>query len=364
MNIDYNPGDILSIIPFTDWKLIDCFITCLNLPVDCCVYLQSNGNLKRQNIVSLRYLIQTQLDVSSTCPRQFFFKVLSEFAKNKIEKDRLEHFSTKEGSKDLFFYGKSSVRSALDVLNDFPSAIPTLESLFECCPKKIPRKYSITSSGINKDKVSISFAVVEYKSLFNKLKTGFCTGWLKHLNPIDNKMYVPLWIEKGKFSFNLYYLKPILFIATGTGIASFIAFLRKKFEMLMFDKKVLSFPSFLFYGCRYKAEDFLFKEELEIFKKNGILDKKNGIVTAFSRDQDEKIYVTHKLKEYSDLVYDLIVNKGCFIFVSGSAKNMPNDVLMTLEEIVSKGGNIHYTIAKEYFNSLKNKNHFIMEIWS
>jgi NADPH-ferrihemoprotein reductase len=71
--------------------------------------------------------------------------------------------------------------------------------------------------------------------------------------------------------------------------------------------------SILYYGCRKKAEDFLYNEELEDYEKNGTLTKLN---VAFSRDQAEKIYVTHLLRSDQNLVWN-IIKEGGHIYVCG-----------------------------------------------
>lgn len=42
----------------------------------------------------------------------------------------------------------------------------------------------------------------------------------------------------------------------------------------------------LYYGCRHKAEDYLYREELEEFERTGVVTQLN---VAFSRDQREKV---------------------------------------------------------------------------
>lgn len=42
----------------------------------------------------------------------------------------------------------------------------------------------------------------------------------------------------------------------------------------------------MYFGCRHKAEDFLYQEELEAFEKAGALTQLN---VAFSRDQEHKV---------------------------------------------------------------------------
>ena len=71
--------------------------------------------------------------------------------------------------------------------------------------------------------------------------------------------------------------------------------------------------SILYYGCRKKAEDYLYPEELEEYEKNGTLTKLN---LAFSRDQEEKCYVTHLLKRDANMIWNLI-QEGGHIYVCG-----------------------------------------------
>lgn len=42
----------------------------------------------------------------------------------------------------------------------------------------------------------------------------------------------------------------------------------------------------LYYGCRYKNEDYLYQEELEEAEKESVLTQLN---VAFSRDQEHKV---------------------------------------------------------------------------
>lgn len=61
--------------------------------------------------------------------------------------------------------------------------------------------------------------------------------------------------------------------------------------------------SSLYFGCRNEAGDFLYREEWEGLQSSGAL---GSLVTAFSRDQERKVYVTHRLRENGAQVWQLL----------------------------------------------------------
>ena len=119
----------------------------------------------------------------------------------------------------------------------------------------------------------------------------------------------------------------------------------------------------LFFGCRSKSQDDLFGEEwrsstIGISFQSGV-----SVVTAYSRDQSHKIYVTHKLKEFSAQVWD-VINRGGFIFLSGSAKRMPQDVKRTLVAIVMENTGTTDLEAAKYVANLEKQGRYVAEVWS
>src|SRR5690606_12424014 len=53
--------------------------------------------------------------------------------------------------------------------------------------------------------------------------------------------------------------------------------------------------NWLFFGDRNAATDFLYRDELEQMRRDGVLTR---LDTAFSRDQDRRIYVQDRMREH------------------------------------------------------------------
>ena len=76
-------------------------------------------------------------------------------------------------------------------------------------------------------------------------------------------------------------------VGPGTGVAPFRSFLM--------DDSAQQRNCLLYYGSRNREADFFFEEEWKM------LDNLE-VVTAFSRDQEDKIYVQHRMKETKELL--------------------------------------------------------------
>ena len=65
----------------------------------------------------------------------------------------------------------------------------------------------------------------------------------------------------------------------------------------------------IIFGCRSKEHDFYFEEE---WKRLPV-----GFISAFSRDQDRKIYVQDRIRENGEDLWKLIGEKNACIYVAG-----------------------------------------------
>jgi sulfite reductase alpha subunit-like flavoprotein len=69
------------------------------------------------------------------------------------------------------------------------------------------------------------------------------------------------------------------------------------------------------------------------FQKDGVLTE---LHTAFSRDQETKVYVQHLLKQQGEETWKLLDEGKAHIYVCGAVK-MGHDVCEVLREIITKG---------------------------
>ena len=76
--------------------------------------------------------------------------------------------------------------------------------------------------------------------------------------------------------------QPIVMIGPGTGVSPFRGFLQHLKEL-----NIKKLETWLFYGCRKKDLDFLYKDEFLEFEKNGILKK---LIVAASQENTDGFY--------------------------------------------------------------------------
>lgn len=123
----------------------------------------------------------------------------------------------------------------------------------------------------------------------------------------------------------------------------------------------------LFFGCRHKDRDYLFRDELRRFLKRGVL---TYLKVSFSRDaalQEEEApvkYVQDSLQLHSMQVARVLLHeKGC-LYVCGDAKNMAKDVSDALVEIISKEAGVDKLEALKTLATLKEEKRYLQDIWS
>jgi len=103
-----------------------------------------------------------------------------------------------------------------------------------------------------------------------------------------------------------------IYLGPGTGFAPFRGFIQERWYQKQNGESVGQ--TILYFGSRNKSEDFIYEEELNQYLSDQTLTK---LYTAFSRDQANKVYVTHLLRQNMDEVWDVIGNNNGHIYVCG-----------------------------------------------
>ena len=251
-------------------------------------------------------------------------------------KDKLKA-SNKSALAD-YLYG----RDILDVLQDCGDpAFLSLSELSKLLKVLIPRAYSISSSAPPSSDshkpthVSLCVRDVAY-TLNDRSHTGACSHFLSHCKTGDTAdVFVR---SNAEFHLDHDIDVPVIMIGAGTGIAPYIGFLKQ------LEDQNKSTETLLFFGERYSSHDLLYKPLLDKWLIKGTLTE---LVTAFSRDQDEKYYVQHALIEHGEKVWELL-ERDAVIYVCGSKTNLSKAIDQALAAIVEKYGK-HTIEQAEYF---------------
>ncbi|KAG8141890.1 hypothetical protein E2320_006552 [Naja naja] len=359
--IEYVAGDVVMIQPHNGAEEVRLFCDLLRLDPDACFTLRPTeaGTPLPAHLpqpCTVRYLVTHYLDV--TCvPRRSFFEFLSHFSPNDLEQSKLQEFSSAQGQEERYAYCNRPRRTVLEILCDFPHttcAIPW-NYLPDLIPSIRPRAFSIASSILmHPNRIQILLAVVRYKTSLSKARWGLCSTWLASLNPQNEVVRVPVWVKKGTLRFPGEPGTPVVMIGPGTGVAVFRAAIQERVA------QGKTGDNCLFFGCRNRTRDFYCQAEWEELAKRGLLT----LFVAFSRDQEEKIYVQHRIREKKQLVWELVKHKEAHIYLSGNSKQMPEAVSEALKFVFQSEGGLSAPEAEEYLARLAQTHRFQAETWS
>lgn len=213
-----------------------------------------------------------------------------------------------------------------------------------------PRLYSISSSPeAHGDEIHITVAKDEFY-VGEKQETGLCSGYLLDV-PVETKLDFYIHPNKG------FKLPPedkdVIMIGPGTGIAPFRSFLFER------DAAGASGKNWLFFGDQHISSDFLYQTEIQSFLETGVLTEFNG---AFSRDQQQKVYVQHKMRERGAELFDWLEN-GAYIYICGTKEPMSYDVEKALTEIIATQKELSFVEATKYVDALKEEGRLLKDVY-
>ncbi|KRT79284.1 hypothetical protein AMK59_7994 [Oryctes borbonicus] len=360
----YGPGDVLCLRP-------------KNLPIQVRklqkVLNENNVNIKPDSVfdiaevtseipiprplkykVTFQQLCEEYFDLTAI-PRRYTFSILAQLTDSDLEKEKCLEFTTAEGQEDLYSYCNRPRRNIVEVLRDFPHATKNLngEMLFEILTPIKPRDFSIASSYAKyRNEIHILVAVVKYKTKLVTERLGLCSNYLADLK-VDDKISV--WLKRGSFSFPKDTNDTVIMVGPGTGLAPFRNYIQERVAY----NTASAHNLILFFGCRGKNNDFHCSDELLALEK----ENKLRLICAFSRDQENKVYVQHKLLEEASTIWNALKDKKAYIFVAGNSKNMPQEVRNAFVSTCIEQGNLSKEEAEKLIREMERTNRYQTETW-
>ena len=335
--LTYLPGDALGVIPRNTPDVVSAFIAAAK--IDPATPVETHAGTVPFSEACARLYEITLL----TRP---VFKAYAELTQHErllalLKEDKRTELSA-------FLYG----RQVLDLLLDFPSKAVTAPVLAGMLRKMNPRLYSIASSlRANPDEVHITVGVTRYTA-HGRNRKGVCSCFMADaVNPGDT---LDVFIEtNNNFRLPSDGAKDVIMVGPGTGIAPFRAFVAER------EQTGATGRNWLFFGDQHFTTDFLYQAEWQQALKTGSLHR---LDVAFSRDQADKVYVQHRMRERGKDLWEWLQN-GAHFYVCGDANRMAKDVDAELLQIAATHGGRSADQASEWLAELRSQKRYQRDVY-
>ncbi len=292
-----------------------------------------------------------RVDLKEALKKDFELTVLSS--------DTVRKHAEKADSKELdeiikdadTFKDFVSTNDVLDLLQKYPVEYRA-DELINILRPLSARLYSISSSlQTYEDELHITVGAVRYNNN-GRDKGGVCSTFFADRLEEGDKVAIYIKPNEG-FRLPTDTKAPVIMIGAGTGIAPYRAFVD---ERAASDEPGLNW---LIFGNQHFATDFLYQTEWQKHLKSGGLAKMN---VAFSRDQEEKVYVQHKVLQHSKEIWQWLEN-GASVYVCGDKNHMAADVYNAFADVIQKEATLNKDEALEYLKNLKRKGHYQEDVY-
>ena len=323
-DLPYEVGDSLGVWPTNDPRLVESILEAANCDGDAKVTLRGavHESSRGTGGMTLRDALLTHLD--------------------------LAHVDTRL----LEAAGSAPIADAhvLDILLAGEKPIAP-QSLVESLHPLGPRQYSIASSRLaHPGEAHFTIDVVRYE-LRDLARGGVASTHFADRLPAGAEL--PVYLHPAPHFRLPADDVPIVMIGPGTGVAPFRAFLEERAA------RRASGRSWLFFGARNEAVDFLYGDELRAFHESGTLTRYD---CAFSRDQDHRVYVQQRMKEQARTLFEWL-EAGAVVYVCGDAKRMAPDVHRVLIDIIAEQGSLTREAATARIDKMLEQNRYLRDVY-
>ncbi|MCU4157444.1 flavodoxin domain-containing protein [Carboxylicivirga sp. A043] len=322
--IHYQAGDCIEIIPTNPARLVSQIIETLNLD-------------KSQELISynhtLEYSLLYQFEITKlTRPvirRYMKINDSAELKKLNDNKDELRQFINQS--------------DVLDLLREYPCSMDADEFVSILQPIH-SRYYSIASSyKAQSSQIDLTVKTVRFQQKERQYEgagSTFVNEGLDEGATINYRL-----VSNPSFHLPEDTDTPVIMIGVGTGIAPYRAFLQE------LNAQQIKKKAWLIWGDKHQSTDFLYEDEVIDYYKNDTLAFIN---TAFSRDQETKEYVQHRLTDYKERVMEWL-DKGAVIYLCGH-NQMGDQVKATLIQLYMSEKGMSEQQAKAHLRQHRDNN--------
>lgn len=351
--LTYQAGDHLAILPHNSDETIDRYLKLLKISDDDAkrVIALADNKTKRNQLpawVTVRDALKWYVDLCGK-PKRSVLRILAHYSTSTAKRDQLLGLLRMSDEAQQSFHDQEhALRDVGGFLKQYDCDVP-LGHFLEVMPRMQPRWFSIASDQLHtKTEIHVVVAVVDQ---------GVCTGMLQRMTVGDQ---VCVFVRKSTFHLNRQYkTRPIICVGPGTGIAPLVGFMARREAWASKNNDI---GRCLFYfGCRRRDEDFMFEQELDDWKNRKII---TDLFVAFSREQEQKVYVQSLIAENAKDIWELIAKESAMFYICGDAKKMAKDVMSELTRIAMQQGSMNEDAAVAYWNKMEKDGRLLKDVWS
>lgn len=339
LGLDYRPGDSFGVLPTNDPELVAALVTRLGVDPGTEVG-DGNGHSRRLDAALLN-------DAALSPAPDALCELLATLGRDPDERAKLLAMAQGEDpDRDL------DTLDVLAALKKFPALTPAPRALMTALDPLQPRLYSISSSPrATPGRVHLTVDIVRWRTAERQRK-GVASSFLAdRLAPGDR---LPVYVQASHaFALPSDPAKPIVMVGPGTGVAPFRAFLHERRAVGATGR------SWLFFGHQRRACDFFYEDEFADLATAGTLTR---LTTAFSRDQQQKVYVQDRMVEEGAELFRWLQD-GAYFCVCGDAKRMAADVDRALHRVVAAHGGMDEAGARSYVAGLVKSGLYLRDVY-